>query len=294
MKRNLLFLICLQFIIARFLLAEESDFLETKEESFRASSLEPLEVFIDVDAGEVSVVKSQSEREGKVLFRYNEEQFKADCRFFEEKNRLRVSLDKPDWMKWLSKKKHENHEIESKVEVFLPYGVDIFLDTRLKAGKTVMELGGLKLKELNFDNWAGEAIIRFQEPNPVVMEFLDVHSKVGEMDLFGLGNARFERADIDGGIGQLKVHFDGALLDESKAKVDLDIGEALVYLPSDMGIRMFVGGELGFLSHKQIDASFYRRGRYYITENYKAQKKKFSLRITPGLGELKVEREQSF
>ena len=290
MKRYLLFLICLQIIMCRFLSGEEHDFLETREESFRASPADPLEVFIDVDAGEISVAKSQSEREGKVFFRYDKEMFKARFYFFEEKNQLRVSLDKRDWKEWPFKKDKDDETV-ARVEVLLPYGVDIYLDAKLKAGQTVMQLGGLRLKEFSFNNWAGEVKLQFQEPNPIVMEFLDVHNKVGEMELLDLGNARFERAEIDGGIGEIKVYFHGAILDESMANVDLDIGEAAAHLPLDVGIRMFVGGGLGFLSNKDIDSSFYRRGQYYITENYKTQKKKFSLRITPGLGELKVEKE---
>ena len=290
MKRVLLILICLQMIVCRFVPATEHDFLETREESFRASPMDPLEVFIDVDAGEISISKSQSQREGKVVFYFDKEMFKARFYFSEEKNRVRISLDQRDWKKWLSKKDKDDEDM-ARVEVLLPHGVDIYLDTKLKAGQSVMQLGGLRLKEFSFNNWAGEVKLQFQEPNPIVMEFLDVHNKVGEMELLDLGNARFERAEINGGIGELKVYFHGAILDESMAKVDLDIGEAGVYLPSDIGIRMFVGGGLGFLSNKDIDSSFYRRGRYYITEDYKTQKKKFSLRITPGLGELKVERE---
>ncbi len=290
MKKYLLFLIWLQIIMSQVLLAKEHVFIEMREESFRASPEDPLEVFIDVDAGEISVAKSQSVREGKVLFRFDKEMFRARYHFFEDKNRLRISLDKRDWKKW-SVKKDEDNKTVAKVEVLLPSGVDIYLDTKIKAGETIMQLGGLRLKEFSFNNWAGEVKLQFQEPNPIVMEFLDIHNKVGEINVLDLGNARFEKAEIDGGIGELKVYFHGAILDESMARLDLDIGEAEVFLPSDIGIRMFIGGALGFLSVKDIDPSFYRRGRYYITEDFKSQKKKFSLRITPGLGELKVERE---
>ncbi len=290
MRKHLFFLICLQIVVCGFLSAKEHGFLETREESFKVSTADPLEVFIDVDAGEISVAKSQSEREGKVTFHYDIEMFRSRYQFFEEKNRVRISLDKRDWKKW-SFKNDKDDEDMAELEVLLPDGVDIYLDTKLKAGETSMQLGGLRLKEFSLNNWAGEVKIQFQEPNPIVMEFLDIHNKVGEMELLDLGNARFERAEINGGIGQIKVYFHGAILDESMAKVDLDIGETEVFLPSDIGVRMFVGSALGFLSQKDIDSSFYRRGRYYITENYKTEKRKFSLRITPGLGELNVERE---
>ena len=49
MKKYLFFLICLQMIGCQVLLAKDHDFLETREEYFRASPLDPLEVFIDDD-----------------------------------------------------------------------------------------------------------------------------------------------------------------------------------------------------------------------------------------------------
>ena len=62
---------------------------------------------------------------------------------------------------------------------------------------------------------------------------LSISSKIGECRLVGLSNARFKHAQIDGGIGELSVDFSGEVLPESHAKVDLDIGEASVYLPKN-------------------------------------------------------------
>ena len=287
MKINVSVLICL-LSIGLPLFGGESPVIETKEGMFRASPFDPLEVFIDVNAGEISVEKGQSPREGKVTFEYDIKNFKTKFHFSEERNRLRISMDKRDWKHWpFHSDKHD--ETQAELKVLLPYDVDIYLDVKLKAGETDMQLGGLRLKEVNLNNWAGEVKMGFQESNPIVMELLDIRNKVGEMKLLDLGNARFEKADINGGIGELRIDFHGDLLDKSKAKVDIDIGEATVYLPTDVGIRMLVGGGLSFLSAKEIDSSFYRRGRYYITEDYKEKSKRFSLWITPGLGELRVE-----
>ena len=114
MRKHLFFLICLQIIMCQALSAKERGFLETREESFRVSPADPLEVFIDVDAGEISVAKNQSEREGKVVFHFDEEMFRARCHFFEDKNRLRISLEKRDWKKWSFKKDEDNKTLKVK------------------------------------------------------------------------------------------------------------------------------------------------------------------------------------
>ncbi len=154
-----------------------------------------------------------------------------------------------------------------------------------------MEMGGLRLREFYLNNWAGEVEVRFDEPNPILMDFLDIDAKVGEIRLVKLGNARFKKANINGGIGEIDIDFGGDLLSESRAKVDLDIGEAVVSLPRDIGIKMRIGGGLSFLSSKDIDQSFYRRGNYYYSDDYQEKKNRFFLYITPGLGQFTIERK---
>ena len=77
MKRYIFFLICL-LLIWTTILEAETRLIETKEGTFRASAFDPLEVFIDVDAGEISVQKGQSPREGRVIFNYDKEQFRKE------------------------------------------------------------------------------------------------------------------------------------------------------------------------------------------------------------------------
>ena len=64
-----------------------------------------------------------------------------------------------------------------------------------------------------------------------------------------------------------------------------------ILLPADIGVRMQIGGGFSFMSAKDIDSDFYKRGRYYYTHDFETSDKQFSLRVTPGLGELQVERD---
>ena len=136
---------------------------------------------------------------------------------------------------------------------------------------------------------AGEVEVVFDEPNPIEMDFMDINVKIGEARLLQLGNARFKVADINGGIGTIEVDFTGELLTDSRADVDMDIGEATIIMPHKMGVKMRIGGGFSFLSSKNIDSSFYRRGDSYYSDNYEDTKKRFYLRVTPGLGELNID-----
>lgn len=271
-------------IFAAVVAAQSLDY-DMKNLDFSAVRNQPLEVFMDVDAGEVYIEKGQHGYKGEVAVEYETEKFKSRIDFDEKRNRLKVNLDGRGW--------HKMHG-ESKgpiVRVILPDSVHIRLKTRLKAGEVHLDLGGLSIEEMDLSAWAGEVEISFDEPNPITMSLMDINLHVGEASLTRLGNARFEKADLNSGIGELSVDFTGAMLDKSMARVDLDIGETDILLPSDVGVRMQIGGGFSFMSSKDIDSDFYKRGRYFYTQDFETADTQFSLRVTPGLGELRVERD---
>lgn len=255
------------------------------EKSFTAGTSRPLEIFLEMDVGEIYLDRGTGQTGIDLTVSYTRDEFKERIDFDADRNRLSIELKKRGWKKTGDSEDERNH---SSVRLMLPRGVEIYLDSRLKAGVIDMNLGGIRLKELTLSNWAGEADIRFDEPNPVIMEYMDINAKVGEFNLSGLGNARFKHAKINGGIGELRVDFSGALLPAAGAEVDLDIGSASVYLPEDRGIRMSIGGMFSFMSSKDIDSGFRKRGRAWYNDRYRDDAEAFRLRITPGLGELRV------
>jgi hypothetical protein len=290
MTKRTLVIGSLFFVFPITLLMGQRRTYESVEETFRVTSDRSLEVLLHVDAGEVYVQKGTDARSGTISIKYTRGEFREKIDFSESKNRLKISLKKDNWYK-LKKTRYGDDDVWAEVSLELPYGVDILFDSKVKAGEVTMSMGGLRLQEFSMNNWAGEVEVRFDEPNRIPMEFLDIDAKVGEARFVRLGNARFMRADVNGGIGEIEVDFTGDLLDESRAKVDLDIGEASILLPRDIGIKMSIGGGLSFLSQKDVDGSFYKRGRSYYSEDYEDERKKFFIRVTPGLGELSVDRE---
>jgi len=258
--------------------------IEKIRKTYTASSQECLEIVLDVDAGEIDIQRGRDSYDIELNLEYTEHEFRKKVEFNKSKNRLLIHLKKKSW----KNNDFDDDHLVCRVSLQLPHGVDILFDSRLKAGEIDMSLGGIRFREFGMVNWAGEVNIRFDEPNPVKMDFLDINSKVGTLKLTGLGNARFIRADINGGIGELDVDFCGDLLPGAKAKIDLDIGEAVVYLPENFGVEMRIGGLFSFMSSKDIDRGFRKRGRLYYNESYKKDGDIFRVRITPGLGELSV------
>ena len=267
-----------------------NQFYETSEEMFQVSPDRTLEVILDVDAGEIVLEKGSEPYTGMVVMKYTDREFRERIDMNERRNRVEITLEKKNWFR-INNRSRDGDKDWSEVQILLPYAVDILLDSRIKAGEARMTMDGIRLRELSINHWVGELSVIFNEPNPVVMDFLDITAKIGETRLVHLGNARFHRADINAGIGELRVDFTGDLQPESQAKVDLDIGEASVILPQHVGVGLNIGGGFSFLSEKNLDRSFEKRGRAYYSDNYEESEDRFFLRITPGLGELSVIRE---
>jgi hypothetical protein len=266
-------------------LSAQDEFRETRNERFDVSSAKPLEVILNVDAGEVTVEPGESHA-AVVSMDYDKEECRPDIDMNAKDNRLEVRLDKKHWFRW----HHDNgNKDDTRVHLTLPADADIRLDCRVKAGETTLRLGGLRIKELSVETWAGETEIGFDRPNPIVMDFLDVEAKIGEFRLSQLGNARFQRAIISGGIGEMHADFSGSIVPDSKARINLTIGEASVILPDHAGSRLEIGGSLNFLSKKNIEHTLHRRGRAWYSDGYDQDRDRFSLFIKPGLGELNVE-----
>ena len=175
------------------------------DESFKITKSN-LRVNINIDVGEVEIKKNSDSDECRVSIDYNPDYCESDIRFNERRSELDVLIDFENWSNW---KDDKNKSKAPVVIIELPSESVLDLRTKLKAGEFDLELGGLKLENFEFNNWAGEAKINFNEPNKIEMETLDINFKVGELRIWNLGNARFNEADINSGIGELEIDFSG-------------------------------------------------------------------------------------
>jgi hypothetical protein len=254
-----------------------------QEESFKIHQ-NSLSIEVEIDGGELIVLQSNDKNKCNVLMSYPREKCTVDVRYNEKRGQLEITIDNDEW------NFNSDDEKVPQVILELPHGPEISLSAYLKAGETKFELGDLKIVDFELRNWAGESSVNFAEPNRTIMSTFDVNVKVGEVDLLNLGNALFEDADINSGIGELRVDFNGEGLEQTKAHIDLDIGETTVILPSDIATKIKVSKFL-FLSDVRYPDWFEKRGSYYFSENYEDSEKKLSLNISSGIGELSIKVE---
>jgi hypothetical protein len=245
-----------------------------------------LTLVIDVDGGKVHIKRSEFETDCHVWLEYYPEKSNADVQFNERTNELEISVDHENWS--IMKKGNDENFVEVIVE--LPTAPEIDLNANIKAGEVKLLLGGIHLRNFELRNLAGEVSVDFDQPNKSELETLDVDCKVGELTMSHLGNANFSEADINGGVGEVKIDFLGAKIRRAMVHIDLDIGETRITLPKDVGVKMKVSKFL-FLSNVSYPNWFDKKGKYYFSRNYRESKESLYLTISSGIGELGIEVE---
>ncbi|MEK7727733.1 MAG: hypothetical protein AAB354_04925 [candidate division KSB1 bacterium] len=256
--------------------------IEEVQNGFKVRSGTPFQLHVDIDAGEVRVAKGKSRDEIRVGLAYNKNQFSHSFRYNESRNALEVQFDKEGWFD------HERERTVAEIDIELPSEGELQLDFKIKAGEINMELGGLRIIDFSLETLAGEVNLDFDEPNLTEMASLILNTKVGESKFRRLGNARFRDADINGGIGELTIDFDGEMAQDAVARVDLDIGETVIVLPREAGTKLSVSKFL-FLSHVELPFDLHKDGRYYYSANYDRADRTFQLRLSSGVGECRIE-----
>ena len=236
-----------------------------------------VDVHLDIDAAEVEVRSGDT----GVLFvemDYSKNAFDIYTEFDEKRSRVLIECDKENW--------DEDHkDAHARIVVNLPRGTSIALKAKIKAGRIDMDFGHLALNELELTTWAGEVDVDFSGANRIEMSHLHINTKIGDTDIRRLGNARFKEADIDGGIGEMSLDFNGKMLDGAEVDIDLDIGETNLDLPDELGVKLYVSKFL-FLTDVKVPKNFKKSGSHYYSQNYDDSDRSFVLRVSQGIGSL--------
>ena len=266
-----------------FLLFLPISLLATTEKVSKQYDLLPSKTYfidLEIDAAEIEVMRGEA-HQLRLELRFTKDAFSYDIDFDEKAGEMRIYFDKEDWVE------EDFDGTIAEFNLYLPHNVELRLNSSIKAGEVAFELGGMKIAKFELKTWAGEVTVGFEKPNKIQMKTFHLNTKVGETRLRDLGNARFEYADINSGIGKLDIDFRGEFVSETTAEIDLDIGETDIYLPEEIGTRIVVKKFL-FLSDVNISGDYRKSGRYYVSENYDNASRKFDLRINPGIGALHV------
>jgi hypothetical protein len=206
--------------------------------------------------GHLSVEPAEGDLLYDVRMRYDAEQFKPVRQWSLDEGRghLRVGLttvdDDGDWISALASGDFDvDPEFsldldelkdfdESAGTLELKLGRRLPVDLKLSAGAAATEiaLGGVAVSRLELTTAASETELAFDEPNPVRMADLVIKTGAAEVTAEHLGNARFDRFDLKGGVGDVVLDFTGAWNGDATGTVRMGLGSLELKIPAEIGV----------------------------------------------------------
>lgn len=152
-------------------------------------------------------------------------------------------------------------------------------------GNARLSLSGLKVSSIDFESGVGEAKLSAYEPNAVRCEHIRLKSGVGRFEATGLGNMNFGELEFDGGVGGASLDFTGAWQQNADIRIRVGVGGVNVRIPRDIGVK--VDSEKNLLSGLHLEG-FNKQDEYYYSENYDTAATRVLIRVTTGIGGLRI------
>ncbi len=163
--------------------------------------------------------------------------------------------------------------------------VDVALDLTLGAAEADVELGGLRVTNLQVKSGASRTTIRFSKPNGVRCQSASITAGAADVSVLGLGNSRCDGINFEGGMGKVLLDFGGAWTSNAKVGVKMAMGELTLRLPKRAGVKITMDK---FLSSFE-PAGLLRHGESFQSPNYDRAQRHLDLQVSTAMGGINVE-----
>jgi hypothetical protein len=156
---------------------------------------------------------------------------------------------------------------------------------QLAAVDADVELGGLRISDLDLKTGASRATVRFSRPNGMRCRHAGFSAGAAEVSILGLGNSRCDEIDFEGGMGTMLLDFSGVWSSSAHVEVKMAVGEITLRLPKRVGVRLAMDK---FLTSFEA-AGLLRRGDSFVSPNYDSAERRLSIDLTTAMGGVNVE-----
>lgn len=267
----------------------------------QAGAVESLEVELLYGAGRLSVSPSETPFLYDARVRYDTERFQPLRGWTTEgtRGRLRLALTSVDDETGPATIRLEDWDLDFDFDDLRHSGdelgtldfelhPEVPTDLRLGIGaaRSRMEFGGLSLTSVEVLTGASKTEIEFSEPNRVRMSEITLKAGAADFEAEGLGNARFDRLEFKGAIGNVMLDFSGDWERSATAEITMGVGELTLRVPRDIGVRILRSSLLMTLDAEGFD----RVDKAYMTPNWDTAEIRLDIELEAAFGSVKVER----
>jgi hypothetical protein len=237
---------------------------------------------LEFAAGSIHVVSGRDDQLYLMQLRYDPERFVPVSRYDAGTGSLTLGIENSGKAGLRVSSRAQLTQVAS---VALSPSVLLSLDARLGAANASLDLGGLRLADLQLESGATSATVSFSRPNLIRCSSMTMESGAGGLTLNQLGNSRCERISVTGGMGQTTLDLSGRWGAGSVLSVKMTAGGLTLRIPRSLGVRV---------RSEQFLSSFPSRGwnssnGALLSPGYASASQHVDLSLETALGSVNVE-----
>ena len=171
-------------------------------------------------------------------------------------------------------------------EMELELAQDVAMDLRMEFGavKADIDLGGLRLTNLEIEIGASQTDLVVSEPNSEMMDEASFEVGVAEFTARKLGNLNASRIEVDAGLGDIDLDFSGEWRRDARISVDMGLGALTLRFPRGLGVRLVKDTFLTSLDSEGL----VKRGDAYYSLDYDEAEYQVSVEVDAAFGSIRV------
>ncbi len=233
-----------------------------------------LDVKVEYGAGNLTIAPAVGNALYKATLRYDAQSFKPITQYSD--GQLRVGVEGGSI-------KGRNMK-SGRLDLVLGTQLPLNLDLKFGAVHAVVELGGLRVRQLHVATGASETDLTVSSLNSDRCAFADFEVGAAEFTASGLGNLNCERFKMAGGVGDVTLDFNGAWRINSEVEIDMGLGSLTLRVPRGLGVSVRKTGVLASFDSQEL----VKRGNTYYSENWDKASNRVSFNIDAALGSIRM------
>jgi hypothetical protein len=245
--------------------------------SRQVSGEDELRVSVSYGAGHFKVGAADEGVLYRMRLRYDEEVFEPKADY--DGNRLSLGVENLGRSIRIGKNRSGGE-----MDLMLSREVPMDLDLEFGAVRADLDLGGLSLTGLSLSTGASESTIDISSPNPVPMRTATFEVGAADFTVRHLGNLNARRIEVDAGVGDIALWFNGSWDQNASVAIDMGLGALELRFPEGLGVRL---NKDSFLTSLDSEGMVKRGGSYYSLDWEKAEQR-VTIDLNAAFGSVRV------
>jgi len=241
-----------------------------------------LRVDVGFGAGEFRLGAAEGNHLYRARFRYDEEAFSPIHEY--ANGVLRLGLDGQDRGSRRVSLRRSGEMGE--LDLVLGRNVPTMLELTFGAVRADLDLGGISLRSLSLTTGASESTLRVSERNPEEMSSAKFQVGAASFSARELGRLRAREIQVEAGVGEVRLDFEGLELAETRLKATLGLGSLEIQVPAGVAIHLTRSSFLSSLSAPDLE----RSGNTWVSADWDSAPRRLRIDLETALGSVTVTR----